>query len=458
VSDIAYHHKLVADRKEAAALALSNGCDLNCGKAYRHLMDAYEEDLITEEQITEAAIRLYTIRVMLGEFEDPRPYTEVTYKYLDAPEHRQLNLEAAQQTLVLLKNENNFLPLNPADSMKIAVVGPNAMSHTALEGNYHGHASEYITPVDGIRQVFTNAHVTVATGSDLCIEERSSWAGFRYLHTEGAAAASEADVTVLCLGLDRTIEGEETGLSDDFTEGGDKKSLGLPAPQLKLAKAVCDVCDNVIIVLMSGSSMDVGPEVSAKAKAIIQAWYPGALGGLAIARLLGGHCNPSGKLPMTFCKVDQNLPPLTDYSMDGRTYRFMKEEPLYPFGYGLSYTRFNYENAVCSEMSDSYMVSAEVSNTGVWPGWAKVQVYASYTDSRTRTPNFQLCALRPIYLLPGEKKTVTVFADKYWMQAVLPDGARVTPDGTLSLFIGDHQPDELSTALSGNACLEMKIK
>ncbi len=458
VSDISNHHKLVANRTEAAALALNNGCDLNCGSAYRKLMDAYEEDLITEEQITEAAVRLYTIRVMLGEFEDDRPYSDIAYQQLDAPEHRQLNLEAAQQSLVLLKNEDNFLPLNPSEPLKIAVVGPNAMSFTALEGNYNGRASEYITPVDGIRQVFPNAHVTVATGSDLCIEERSSWHGFRYLHTEGAAAASEADITVLCLGLDRTIEGEETGVSDDFTDGGDKKSLGLPAPQLKLAKAVCDVCDNVIVVLMSGSSIDVGPEVASKAKAIIQAWYPGALGGLAIARLLGGHCNPSGKLPMTFCKINQNLPPLTDYSMEGRTYRFMRETPLYPFGFGLSYTTFAYDHVTCAEMSDSYRITANVSNTGDWPGWAKLQVYASYTDSRTRTPNFQLCGLRPIYLLPGETKSVTLYADKRWIQAVLPDGTRVTPDGRISLFFGDHQPDDLSTALSGNSCVEMKIK
>ena len=458
VSDISDHHHYVANRTEAAALALKTGCDLNCGNAYKKLMDAYEEDLITEEHLTEAAIRLYTIRVLLGEFEEKLPYSDIPYSRLDCAEHKQLNLEASRQTLVLLKNQDKFLPLDPYAALKIAVIGPNANSITALEGNYHGHASEYITPVEGIRRVFPNATVTVATGSDLCIEERSSWHGFRYLHTEGAAAASEADVSVLVLGLDRSIEGEETGVSDDFTDGGDKKSLGLPAPQLKLAKAVCDVCDNVIIVLMSGSSIDVGPEVSAKAKAIVQAWYPGAQGGLAIAQLLAGLFSPSGKLPMTFCRVDQNLPPLTDYNMEGRTYRFMREEPLYPFGYGLSYTTFAYANAAWTKTATGYTVSVDVSNTGDWPAWAKPQLYASFTDSRTRTPNFQLCGLRPVYLLPGETKTVTLTAEMRWTQVVLPDGTRTDADQSLSLFVGDHQPDALSTALCGNSCLEMKIK
>lgn len=405
IADISEHHHYTETMKEAAALALKNGCNLNCGKAYEHLVEAYEEDLIDENDIDDAAVRLYTIRVMLGEFEEPRPFSDIGFDRLDCAEHKALNLEAARQSLVLLKNENGFLPLGKKTAEKIAVVGPTAMSTMVLEGNYNGHASEYITVAEGMRRVFDGCDILVADGSRICGEEMNSWDGFYYLRSEGMAAASEADLTVLCLGLDRSVEGEETGLDNDFTEGGDKKTLFLPETQMYLAESVCDVCENVIVVVMCGSAVDLGEKVRNHAKAIIHAWYPGALGGLAVAELIAGRFSPSGRLPVTFYYGNTGLPDFTDYSMKGRTYRFTAEEPLYPFGYGLGFSEIVYNSfEIISETSEKLCAAVEVTNIGKFASEEKIQIYAEFKDSRTSVPNYQLCGVCSVALEPGQSR------------------------------------------------------
>lgn len=459
INDISENHHYTENLTEAAALALKNGCHLNCGKAYSHLVDAYEEDLITDEDINEAAVRLYTIRALLGEFEEKLPFADIGYEKLDCLEHKALNLKAAEESLVLLENKDSFLPVGLKDFKKIAVVGPNAMSTLVLEGNYNGHASEYITIADGIRRVFTESEIIVADGSLLCSEQKDSAEGFHYQQSEGQAAASEAGLTVLCLGLDRTVEGEETGYDNDFTDGGDKKTLYLPVTQMRLAEAVCDVCENVVVIVMCGSAVDLGEKVRSHAKAIIHAWYPGALGGLAAAKLLKGEFSPCGKLPVTFYSADSTLPDFCDYSMKGRTYRYITEEPLYPFGYGLGYSNTVYSRfSVESETDTEYKLKVTVKNDGNYEITEKIQVYAKFTDSRTETPNYQLCAVQALNLGVGEEKTVTVNADKHWIMAVDNNGNRILPDGELKLYIGSHQPDKKSCSLCKNECLEIKIK
>lgn len=458
IADIARHHNYAENLTEAAALALKAGCDLNCGEAYAHLVDAYEEDLIDEDDVTDAVTRLYTIRVLLGEFEERRPFTDIPYRKLACPEHKALDLEAARQSIVLLKNEDRFLPFNKDEPKKIAVIGPNAMSTLALEGNYNGHADEYITVADGIRRVFDNWEVLVADGSPINFDESKYYDGFHDLESEAVAAASHADVTVLCLGLDRHAEGEDTGREDDFSDHGDRKTLGLPLSQRKLADAICDVCDQFIVVTLCGSAVDLGERVRAHAKAILHAWYPGALGGLAIAQLLAGLYAPSGKLPVTFYRADTKLPDMTDYSMEGRTYRFFRGEPLYPFGYGLSYTEFTYSNFRILGCDDSEIrASLTVRNSGGRKAVEKIQLYARYTDSRTSTPRYQLCALTPVELEANETRTVEIKIDRYWIKAVLADGSRVEPDGKTTLYAGGHQPDEYSERLCKSPCVSVEI-
>ena len=450
-------HKIVETRVEAAAMALKAGCDLNCGSVYEKLMDAYEEDLITEDDITKAAEDVYTIRVMLGEFEKTRPYADIPYEKLDCREHRKLSLRAAEEAMVLIKNDG-ILPLENK-KRRIAVVGPNALSLAALEGNYFGHASEYITAADGIRRVFDKADVTVEEGSKLTSRRINAVSGFYNQLSDGVAAAAHADVSILVLGLDKSVEGEETGISDDYTECGDRKHIGLPAVQRELAEAVCDACENVIVVIMAGSTIDVGEKVRDHARAIIQAWYPGALGGLALANILAGKTDPSGRLPLTVYKEDHPLPDFENYSMKGRTYRYIDGEALYPFGYGLSYTRFEYSGAKITHIdAEKVTVKATVKNVGKVAGTEKVQVYARFSDSRTSTPHFQLCAVKAIALGAGECATVEFDIDRYWLSAVLEDGSRVEPDGEITIFVGGHQPDSVSDKLTGYRCEEIKVK
>ena len=453
-----FHH-FTETKAEAAAVSLKNTCDLNCGETYDALIDAYEEDLVTEEDITAAAERLYTIRCLLGEFEEVRPYSDIPYSKLDCKEHRELNLTAAEQCLVLLKNEDNYLPLDKNTDKRIAIVGPNALSVTALEGNYNAYASQYFPVADGIRNVFTNADISVEKGSNYCFEQLNHWSGFNNMLSDGIAAASEADITVLALGLDCSIEGEDTGFDDDYTASGDKKSLFLPATQQKLAEGVCDVCDNVIVVLMCGSSIDVGEKVRNHAKAIIHAWYPGSLGGLAVARMLAGEFSPSGKLPVTIYNGNHHIPDFNDYSMKGRTYRYIDGDALYPFGFGLSFTDFKYSDFnVVDKNNETVTVSVKVKNTGKVKAKEISQIYASFKDSRTYTPHYQLCAVKTTELAPEEEATVTFNIDAFWLKAVLEDGSRVTPDGEIVLYAGGHQPDNVSNALTGNVCEKIKIQ
>lgn len=457
LGDIYKFHKFTQTKEEAAAAALKNTCDLNCGDTFSALVDAYEQDLITEEEVTAAAERLYMIRYLLGEFEETRPYSDIDYALLDCKEHRELNLKAAQQCIVLLKNDN-FLPIRKDTAKKIAVVGPNSLSYTALEGNYNGYASEYFTVADGIRKVFTEASVSVERGCNYCSEHLNHWGGFQNMISDGIAAAAEADITVLALGLDQSVEGEDTGYDDDYTAKGDKRTLYLPATQQKLAEAVCDVCDNVVVVLLCGSSVDVGEKVRNHAKAIFHAWYPGAMGGLALANIMSGEVSPSGKLPITIYDGEHDVPDFCDYDMKGRTYRFIKGDALYPFGYGLSYTSFAYDNAKIEKISDDEItLSVDVVNTGNMTGIEKIQVYASFEDSRTITPHFQLCGKKSTELKPGEKATLTITVDRYWIKAVLDDGSRVEPDGKIKLYVGGHQPDAVSEKLTGTSCLEIEI-
>lgn len=458
IADICGDHHIVETRAEAAALALKATCDINCGETYEALVDAYEQDLVTEEEITECCERAYTIRHMLGEFEEARPYSDIPFTKVDCKEHREFNLKAAEECVVMMKNDG-FLPLDKSTTKRIAVIGPNSLSKTALEGNYFGHASEYVTVADGIRRVFTQADIAVVKGSNYYYEKLLYHDGHGYLLSDGLAAASTADITVLALGLDCSVEGEEmSSFSDDFFMKGDRRYVNLPKTQIKLAEAVCDVCENVVVVIMCGSAVDLGEKVNAKARAILHAWYPGAQGGLAVANILSGKASPSGRLPVTVFSNDYKIPAFEDYSMKGRTYRFIEGEALYPFGFGLSYASFSYSNLKVLENSEAALkVSVDVENTSDIKADERAQLYAAFSDSRTVTPHFQLCSIAAVTLDAGEKKTVSFDVDRYWLSAVLEDGSRVKPDGKITLYAGGHQPDSRSNELAGYECVRTEL-
>ncbi len=451
IADLYENHHIADTPEEAAAAAFNAGCDLNCGDYYRFLYEAYEKDLIDGGRIHEAAVTLFTIRCLLGEFEEIRPYSDIPYSAVDCAAHKALNLKAACESLVLLKNENGFLPLDKNRIGSIGVVGPNAMNITVLEGNYEGRASQYITAADGIRQVFDKSEIRVAEGCKYKDERLCSWDGFENLYSDGLAVATSSDITVLCLGLNRDYEGEG--------EGADKTDVLLPMSQLKLAEQVCDRCENVVIVLMCGSSIDIGEKLRSKAKAIIAAWYPGALGGLAVAKLLAGEFSPCGRLPITFYDGTKPLPDFTDYSMKGRTYRFLEDTPVWEFGFGLGYSKAVYENAAVTEISDDIIkVEVNIRNMGTYDIKEKVQVYASFTDSRTSTPSYQLCALGTAEIPAGGEVCKALCIDRYWVKAVTENGGRVEPDGEIKLYIGSSLPTDYSYSLGAPKAAEIEIR
>ena len=276
---------------------------------------------------------------------------------------------------------------------------------------------------------------------------------------EAVAAARRADVTVLCVGLDASIEGEEGDASNAYSSG-DRPNLLLPDSQRRLVKAVTEVSDRVVIIVLSGSGLDL--EAGNQVKAIVQAWYPGSQGGRAVADLLTGKFSPSGKLPITFYSQNNTLPPFEDYSMDGRPYRFLREKPLYPFGFGLSYAKFIYEEFRLPESpaktGTPVLCSVVVRNAGETAGLETAMIYIHMDNPELRTPRYQLCGMKTVYLEPGECRRLDFAIDPYWMSMVTEEGQRIPAAGKWTVYVGGHQPDERSLELCGTPCLSGTVR
>ena len=329
VRDFHTNHMVTDTAEESAALALKTGCDVNCGNTYLHMMKAYEQGLVSEEDITLAAERLFTTRFMLGLF-DETEYDKIGYDRIECREHLALADRATAESVVLLKN-NGILPLEKKKLKAVGVIGPNANSRAALIGNYHGTSSRYITVLEGIQDCMgEDVRVYYSEGCHL-FKDRVENLGLRQDRiSEAVAVARNSDVVVLCLGLDETLEGEEGDTGNSYASG-DKVDLLLPEVQRELLEAVVATGKPVILVNMTGSAMDLR-YAQEHCAAIVQAWYPGARGGRVVADILTGKISPSGKLPVTFYRDTEELPDFEDYSMKGRTYRYFTGEVLYPFG------------------------------------------------------------------------------------------------------------------------------
>ncbi|MCJ7691283.1 MAG: glycoside hydrolase family 3 C-terminal domain-containing protein, partial [Clostridiaceae bacterium] len=320
IKDFHENHRITSNAVESVALAVNNGCDLNCGNMYLNVLIACKEGLVSEETIDKSVERLITTRMKLGMFDDPGvvPYTSIPYEENDSKEHREFALKVSEKTIVLLKNENNILPLNKNNINSIAVIGPNANSRDALIGNYFGTASKYVTILEGIQQaVNPNTRVYYSEGCHLYKDKVENLAMPKDRISEAISVAERSDIIVMCLGFDATIEGEE-GDDGNIYASGDKNDLNLPGLQQKLLEEVYKTGKPVILVLASGSALAVN-FADEHIPAIIEAWYAGAQGGKAVASLIFGDYSPSGKLPVTFYKTTEELPDFTDYSMKNRT-------------------------------------------------------------------------------------------------------------------------------------------
>ena len=445
VRDFHENHKVTATAPESAALAIKNGCDLNCGNTYLHMMEAVQEGLVTEDQITLACERLFTTRFLLGMFADDCEYDRIPVTDTDTDDHDRLALKAAEKSMVLLENDGT-LPLDPQKVRTIAVVGPNADSVMALEGNYNGTSSRYVTFLGGLRAYAAKHGIRVlySLGCHLFKDRTSNLAQADDRLAEAAMYAEAADVTIACVGLDAGLEGEEGDTGNEYFSG-DKIDLLIPESQRKLLKTLEKNAKRLVTVIAAGSNLNV-PEGNAK----VFAWYPGQAGGTALAELLFGEKDFSGRLPLTFYKDVKDLPDFEDYAMTNRTYRYFTGEPLYPFGYGLSYTSFSINDAKAGEGT----VSMEISNTGDRDSETVLQVYVA-CDSPFAPVHPRLCGFRRVALKSGETKCFEVTLDPNTDTVIDEAGERRKAEH-YTLFAGMSQPDELSVRLTGIRPIEIK--
>ena len=446
VRDFHENHHVTATAPESAALAIKNGCDLNCGNTYLHMLEALQEGLVTEEEITTACERLFTTRFLLGLFADDCEYDRIPVTACDTDENDRLALLAAEKSMVLLENDG-VLPLDASRVKTIAVVGPNADSIPALEGNYNGTSSRYVTFLAGLRE-YCSAHgirVLYSVGCHLYKDRLSNLAQADDRIAEAAMYAEEADVTIAFVGLDATIEGEEGDTGNEFSSG-DKKDLRLPESQRRLMEKLSGCAKKLVTVVAAGSSLNV-PEGNAK----VFAWYPGQAGGRALASLLFGERNFSGRLPLTFYRQIEDLPDFEDYSMKNRTYRYFTGKPLYPFGYGLSYTAFE----VRSAGKQGLRVVADVANTGKRDGETVVQVYVA-CDHACAPLHPRLCGFRRGFVPAGTTARISVPLDPGFDCVIDENGERIQAEHC-TLFVGLSQPDELSTAMTGTQPIRIQL-
>ncbi len=454
VRDFHEKHKVTKSNEESAALALNKGCDLNCGCTYVHLMKAYNKGLVTEETIRQAAIRLFTTRFLLGMF-DETEYDGLNYLDVETKEHIAVAKRASDESIVLLKNDG-ILPLDKDKNQIIAVIGPNADSRRPLIGNYYGTSSEYITAIEGIREAAgENTRILYSEGCDLSRKKPDPLSREYNCIAEAEAVMDRSDLVILVIGLNETLEGEE-GDEGNHYASGDKPDLAFPKPQQKLIDTVIKSGKPFITVVMTGSAMDL-TLLSEHSSAIMQAWYPGARGGRSIGDIIFGKVNPSGKLPVTFYRNTDDLPDFEDYSMKGRTYRFIETEPLYPFGYGLTYSDVSIDEArIEGDRTSGAKISVTVRNDSSMTAAEVVQVYAK-SDDVDEARNGKLAGFARVTCEAGKSVDIVIDIPSENLRVVRQDGSRVLPEGEIKLYVGFGQPDARTEALTGKKSAVLTI-
>jgi beta-glucosidase len=595
IEDISAHHKYRPTQEQGVAAALAAGTDLICGEPPQTrvqlertaALDAVHQGILPESTIDLAVTRTLTARFKLGMFDPPAmvPWSGLGAGANDTPAHRELALKTARESLVLLKNENHFLPLKK-NYAKIAVIGPDADSLDALEGNYNGTPSSPVTILTGLRKRFHLSTIRYVQGTGLIgtvvrpvpgtalyIDEArkqhglkaeyfdniklegepllrridadlnfvwgfggvspklitnysARWTGvlsppetgdyivgftgqdgyrvwidgeplvedwtthrpsttqtkpihlekerpysikIEYFQTvrsaearlvwgmpgreedEAVQAAHDADLVVMVLGLSARVEGEEMKVKAEGFSGGDRTSIDLPAPQEQLLERVNAAAKPVVLVLTNGSALAVN-WANQHVQAILEAWYPGEAGGTAVAQALAGDFSPAGRLPVTFYKSLEQVPAFDDYSMASRTYRYFSGDPLYPFGYGLSYTNFEYRQPKVSSESitagDSVTVSAEVTNRGGMESDEVVQLYLAH-EGLAGASLRELRGFERIHLAPGQSKRVAFTLRDRDLSVVDAEGKRRIASGQVKAWIGGGQPSSDSNKVAG---------
>lgn len=444
LTDIHKYHKITQDGVETAAYALKRGCDIGCDCIYYdHLQEAVDRGLITEADIDRALERLFATRFKLGMFDPPElvPYASTPMSVVGCDEHRQLAYDTAVKSVVLLKNKGNLLPISEK-AKSILVVGPNAGATNVLLGNYYGLNSTMTTFLEGlVGRLPEGVRMEFMPGSLLAHPKRleNDWS---------LASAGGMDVTIAFMGLSPLLEGEEGEAI--LSDNGDRSEIGLPKNQVEYLRKLAAAGSKIVLVLSGGSAIALDG-LEDLVDAILFAWYPGQEGGRAVADVLFGDHAPSGKLPVTFPKSMQDLPDFEDYDMSTRTYRYSQVEPLFPFGFGLSYTNFRYTNIVLSKgqisATETLQVQVTVENSGACEADEVVQLYVSDLAASVPVPLHNLIDFQRVSLKPGEKKQVNFKVMPEALAAYDDEGKTFIESGVFRLTAGGCSPSAIAEKL-----------
>ena len=446
IYDIRPNHNYTLSDEESVAFAIKGGVDLNCGSLYNLIPSAIKKGFLSESDLDKSLKRLFMTRLKLGILNkvDDNPYDNLNEDFINSDKHIEIARNVASKSIVLLKNKNNILPLSK-DINRLFITGPNAANVNTLLGNYNGLSSNIITPLEGITSKVSNGTIIrFNKGVDLIHNNHGRM-------ESSASLAGSSDVTIAVMGISALIEGEE-GDAVSSDANGDRNKISLPESQIKYLKSLRKSAGNkpIILVVKSGSDIDIS-EIYGYVDAIIYAWYLGEQGGNAIADVIFGDVNPSGKLPITIPKSISHLADYDDYSMNNRTYRFTRHDPMFPFGFGLSYSNFIYSNLSINKhkikSGDSIELNFEILNDSKFLGEEVIQLYIKDVESSFRTPNSSLKFFKRIKLKPGEKTSVNVIVNKEMYSVINEDGRNKIEKGYYKIFIGGSSPGDRSIQL-----------
>ena len=392
-------HETHKNKADASAAAVLSGTDLECGRSYTGLISAVKEGLINESAIDQSLCRLMKARFELGEMDDTTPWDQLPDSLLSCHAHQQLALQMARESMTLLQNHKNILPLDK--EMTVALIGPNANDSVMQWANYNGFPVHTITLLEGLTQYLPQERLIYIPQKNIEVQ-KYPWVNYYPNDIQAVInQAAKADVIIYAGGISASLEGEEMDVDAEGFRGGDRTTIELPNVQRKLVKALKATGKPIVFVNFSGCAMGLQPE-SQICDAILQAWYPGQAGGTAIAEVLFGDYNPAGRLPITFYKKDNQLPDFEDYNMQGRTYRYLNYEPLYPFGHGLSYTTFSYS----TPFIENGKLKVKVTNSGNYNGDEVIQLYIKRYDDPDG-PLKTLRAFQRIHIPAGQTSEVS---------------------------------------------------
>ena len=455
INDIKSNHGFTMTDEESVAYAIKGGVDLNCGSLYNLIPKAINQGILTEFDLDKSLKRLLMTRLKLGILKkvNDNPYDTLNEKSINNKEHIKLAKKVAQKSIVLLKNKNNILPLSK-NINRLFITGPNSANVNTLLGNYNGLSPNIVTPLEGIAAKVSNGTIIrFNQGVDLInSNNRLEWS---------SSLAGSSDVTIAVMGISALIEGEE-GAAISSEANGDRNSISLPKNQIDYLKNLRKSAGDkpIVLVIKAGSAIDLS-EISKYADAIIYAWYLGEQGGNALADIIFGDVSPSGKLPITIPKSLSHLPKYNNYNMYNRTYKFTKYKPMYPFGFGLSYSNFIYSDLLVNrdiiKKGDSIELNFEIHNNSQILGDEVVQIYIKDLEASYRAPNSSLIFFKRITLNPGEKKKINLVIDDNMMGSYNEKGVKEVEPGNFKIFVGGSSPGDRSKEL-GKMIKELSFK